>query len=96
MKLPLPCIICDKPLQSVFTSKAMAEFAESDINQPNDATTFISHGQYGSTLWDPMNSDETLEINICDPCLVLKMESVIHVTAHRRNEYTTRPWTEVR
>lgn len=38
------------------------------INHPSEATVFTSHGQYGSTAFDPSDG-QYLEINICDQCL---------------------------
>ena len=55
----LPCIVCGKLLKNVF---------EKCNNQPDGATSFGSHGQYGSTIFDPMDG-HFLEINICDDCL---------------------------
>jgi hypothetical protein len=37
--------------------------------QPYSATVFSSHGQYGSTVWDPMSQFLALQVNICDSCL---------------------------
>ena len=38
-------------------------------NHPGDAITFTSYGQYGSTVFDPMDHS-FLEVHICDKCLV--------------------------
>lgn len=64
--LPLPCIRCDKPLESVFADDT------GEKNQPYAGTAFYSHGHYGSTAWDPpgMFNREFLELNVCDECLV--------------------------
>lgn len=58
--MTLPCIVCRTKLESV-----VPEF---DNNQPYKGTTFMSHGQYGSTVWDPMDGS-FIQINICDECL---------------------------
>jgi hypothetical protein len=71
---PLPCIVCGRKLEPVS--------AEHIPKQPYAGTTFISHGQYGSTVFDEM--DRTfLELNVCDPCLVAaaKRGVVAHGTA---------------
>jgi hypothetical protein len=59
-KLALPCIVCGAQLRNV---------VDDVENQPDGGTAFITHGHYGSTVFDPMNG-EYLEINVCDQCLV--------------------------
>ena len=70
----LPCIVCRRVLDDAFT--------EQDHNQPADATTFTSHGGYGSTVYDPMTERERLEVNVCDDCLVSAARdgAVLHVS----------------
>lgn len=57
----LPCVICGEPLKNVW------EDAE---NQPNNGVACTTHGNYGSTVYDPVLTGEFLEFNICDVCLV--------------------------
>lgn len=57
----LPCIVCRKRLLEV-----QADFTE---NQAEDGNRFVSRGQYGSTVFDPMDGSH-VEVNICDDCLV--------------------------
>lgn len=68
----LCCIVCGRELDPAFGE----EFQ--DGNQPFGGTVFVAHGQYGSTVFDPMNNNY-LEVNICDGCLVkaTKNEAVI-------------------
>lgn len=63
---PVPCIVCDRELKSVIPGDM------DTYGQPSEATTFNSHGQYGSTVWDPMRDELQLVINVCDSCLVRK------------------------
>jgi len=57
----LPCIICGTPLRNALRG---------DVdNQPLDGVCCLTHGNYGSTVFDSFNG-EFLEFNICDPCLV--------------------------
>lgn len=58
----LSCIVCEKELESALPEKIQ------DVNQPYAGTTFFAYGQYGSTIFDPMDGS-SLEINICDDCL---------------------------
>lgn len=63
MKEPiLPCFTCGRLLKSVWPDSL------DDEQQADDACYFRSHGQYGSTVFDPYDSTY-LEINICDDCL---------------------------
>lgn len=56
----LPCIVCGSVLTNV----------EPHVeNQPDGGLTCITYGQYGSTVFVPMNG-EFLEFNVCDPCMV--------------------------
>lgn len=58
----LPCIVCGKPLRNVM---------DDCDNQPYVGTAFTTGGHYGSTVWDEgFTSQEQLEINVCDTCLL--------------------------
>lgn len=57
----LPCIVCGTRLKNVW------EDAE---NQPSDGVAATTHGNYGSTVFDPVLTGEFLEFNLCDSCLV--------------------------
>lgn len=58
----LPCIVCGKELDNVDREA---------VNQPHSglAFTFVTHGHYGGTVFDPMDG-QFIEINVCDECLV--------------------------
>jgi len=56
------CVICGKELNSAFWDDT------DDQAPPSGATVFISHGNYGSTVWDPM-TPEYLQVTLCDKCL---------------------------
>ena len=58
-----PCLVCGKALEDAFA-------ADQDWNQPNDAVAFTANGNYGSTVFDPIDSLEALDINVCDTCLL--------------------------
>jgi hypothetical protein len=59
---PLPCIICDKQLDSAANDPAFDRV-------PYGGTIFYTNGHYGSTVFDSLDG-ELLEIVICDKCLV--------------------------
>jgi hypothetical protein len=73
----LNCIVCNKELESAV--------GEDGNNQPYGATTFQSYGQFGSTIFDPMDGTY-IEINVCDACLNEKKDSVYHVREHKQIE----------
>lgn len=64
MSLTLSCLACGKELESAIPD----DLHSSTVNQPSEGTSFQSHGQYGSTVWDPFDG-HYIEINICDDCL---------------------------
>lgn len=70
----LPCIICGHRLRNV---------TQDVENQPEEGIACISHGNYGSTVFDPMDGT-FLEFNICDECLKLKGEQGVIITARDR------------
>jgi hypothetical protein len=62
----MKCFKCDKPLK-----KAVPDSVADDPNiQPDYATMWHSHGNYGSTVFDSIYGEEMLVILICDDCLV--------------------------
>lgn len=59
------CFCCDKKLECEKYNEAFPE----QIGIVYDATFWVSYGNYGSRIYDPMSGDENLEIVICDECL---------------------------
>lgn len=59
-----PCIVCGGTLERAF---------EDYESQPNDGVMCSATGNYGSTVFDPMDLSE-LAFNLCDVCLVQKAE----------------------
>lgn len=68
----IPCVVCGTELTN---------FGPLDSNQPDDGTAFSTTGHYGS-IFDPMDGYDyissrdsvTLDINICNPCLIIAKE----------------------
>lgn len=65
MNDPVPCIVCKKKLGPVGSEAG---------NHANDANSFRTSGQYGSTVFDPLDGTY-LEVNICDECLTAAGEA---------------------
>jgi hypothetical protein len=71
------CLICEK------------EIEEDDISVHN-ATVWTSHGNYGSSVYDPMSGGVYLEAMICDACLTRKKGLLEEVVIEQRTEETER------
>lgn len=56
----LPCLVCGAQLQRVIDNSEV---------QPSDGVMLSTYGNYGSTVFDPMNGN-CLYFNLCDDCLV--------------------------
>lgn len=56
----LPCLVCGVKLLRV------TDAAE---GQPDDGVMLTTHGNYGSTIFDPMDGNFLL-FNLCDECLI--------------------------
>lgn len=82
----LPCMVCGTVLES-----ALPATIDTD-NQPSDGTVFTSRGQYGSTVWDPMNDSDFIEITICDACLIKHKDRVLEGHSIRRTNTTYEAW----
>lgn len=87
----LPCFRCGRELEQI--NRGTGD------RQPAGGTVFRSHGNYGSTVYDPPMytrnglHDEYLEINICDVCMTTHTQRVLHVRiTPGPSVETTRPW----
>lgn len=73
VKNPLPCFVCERELDHA-VGKMLSESDSPLSNQPDNGVYFSTHGNFGSTVYDPMfdlyGDNETLEIAICDDCLI--------------------------
>lgn len=73
----LNCIRCGKKL----TPSILTEIGGDDT-PPNDGLLFLSYGNYGSTVYDPMgNGQEYLLVVLCDECTVAQAKegNVMHI-----------------
>ena len=69
MAPPLACIACGSVPKAVFP--LLDSDPPEQPEQPLRATIFTSHGNYGSTTFDPGGrvDAEHIRINVCDNCL---------------------------
>jgi hypothetical protein len=68
----IPCIRCDKPLDN---STYMHGGIAVEVH-PSSGLHFRTYGHYGSTIFDPMGTNETLDVAICDECIMLRLDNV--------------------
>ncbi len=90
----LRCIVCTEVLKPIWDPVIFPQDAQ--VNQPSGGMTFTSEGQYGTTVFDPMNGS-FLEINICDDCMKMREAEggfILHGTPRRsRRETRYVKWT---
>lgn len=76
-----PCIVCGNQLD---------EIGSGSPNHADDANEFCTTGQYGSTVFDPVNGDR-LAVNICDKCIVAA-QKLGRVLFGRAGDRSLEPW----
>lgn len=68
------CFVCEKELDNwVYESKIPGKMIEV---HPMGGLHFQTHGHYGSRIFDPMGTGETLDIAICDTCVMKNLDKV--------------------
>ncbi len=70
-----------------------AKVEDGEIVSTSDAAIFMSHGNYGSTVLDM--EDATVEVLICDACLVSRRQHVRAHVKHQKYERTEANVTEI-
>jgi hypothetical protein len=58
----LPCLACGKPSRPAMPGGGRH-------SPPSDALLFLTYGNYGSTVFDPVTGEEYLLAVICDACV---------------------------
>lgn len=87
------CLICEKHLEE--DPHTEGKFGTT-IGIVYGATVWRSHGNYGSTKFDPMGPsgiDEFLEAYICDSCLTEKGKLLYHVCSQIKRTEEVRAQT---
>lgn len=83
---PLPCFKCGKELQS-----ALGETPGFLPNQPSGGVSFSTTGNYGSTVYDRLDSRSSyrkLELTICDECLVAGWAATREIRIRESRQFT--------
>ena len=78
----VPCIVCKKQLEQMDSGSE---------NHADDANEFRAVGQYGSTVFDPMDGSY-VAVNVCDGCLKSAGRSGMVLTGQHGGQ-PSRPWT---
>ena len=79
------CLLCEKELEYEIWDGSDPE----TINPLYGGVWFRGYGQYGSTVYDPMNH-EWLQIAICDACLLKRAKEIVrisHITKKEQNNH---------
>lgn len=71
------CLICDK------------ELVMNAGHAPDGGTMWQTMGNYGSTVYD---DSRILIACVCDPCLLLKQNSIIQRFLHVKHSHLDIPW----
>lgn len=74
------CFVCGKELKMPWYDE---KDEQTTIQPLDDGLWFRSTGNYGSTIFDPMD-EQYLEISICDKCILDKKDEVKHIHNIRR------------
>jgi hypothetical protein len=71
--MKINCIVCDEQVPG-WPVEYLDDYSET---YPLGGTVFRAYGNYGSTIFDPMDGS-FIEIVICDSCLKRKFDSAYH------------------
>ncbi len=70
----IPCIVCGKELDNwVYESSDQTFMIEV---HPMNGLHFQTRGNYGSAIFDPVVTDERLDVAICDVCIMKNLDKV--------------------
>ncbi len=68
------CLVCDKQLE-IFEEDVLHS-SRYFIPCVGDGIVCESHGNYGSSLFDPIHDNENLQFYICDECVKVKSDKI--------------------
>ncbi len=71
------CLICEREIQT-------------DAISVCAATVWNSSGNYGSSVYDPIDGNTFLEAYVCDECLLQKKELIEEVVVERTDKVIAR------
>ena len=69
----IECIVCSKELDNL--EYEMRDNKKVEVH-PMNGLHFRTYGHYGSVIFDPMGTGESLDIAICDLCVMKNLDKV--------------------
>jgi hypothetical protein len=73
LETKINCIVCKTALENLEYEQRNGRKIEV---HPMLGLHFTSSGHYGSTIFDPISSEEQLDVAICDRCIMKNLDSV--------------------
>lgn len=82
------CIICAKLLQIDGANAPVTKTKDGRdcMNMTMDGVDCVAHGNYGSTVFDPMDREPNLGFVICDECFRSVRDRMIPIRKEEENE----------
>jgi len=80
------CFACGKKMEPAFNESDAFDPHEIPLLSPSSGTYFKSLGNYGSTVFDPINDHMYLHMVICDDCLKAHKDRVCIVRHTAKHE----------
>jgi len=68
----IPCIVCNKDLDNI---NYVGKHGPVEV-YPMKGLHFRTYGHYGSTIFDPMGNGKSLDVAICDHCIMQNLDKV--------------------
>lgn len=85
--LEVTCIVCEKIMRH-YSSNEDETIREGECTGIlNDGVICTSHGNYGSSIYDPMMSCQKLEFYLCDNCLIKKQKFINSIVRIEKRIY---------
>ena len=69
----IDCIACGKTLDNL--QYEMRDGKQVEVH-PMGGLHFCTYGHYGSTIFDPLGTGESLDVAICDLCIMKNLDKV--------------------
>lgn len=80
------CLICQKELEIEEAEAPVSLTEEHRIccNIVYDGVDCVAYGNYGSSVWDPMNRVDLLGFVICDECFTNRKHLMVPIEGYRK------------
>jgi hypothetical protein len=80
------CIVCEKELVIYEATAPVVKTKDGRdcMNMTHDGVACVAHGNYGSTVFDPLHGEPNLGFVICDGCFTKKMNLMIPIVEEKK------------